>query len=206
VRAVESGADEKRAGRSTLERLGGPGLVLICEAGEQRRRRGGDGPAFDLRGRRVRVLWRAVRQSADAAANLHVLRHCDVPIEHCGDAHDPQGLARLLDGAEWIVDALFGIGFQGTLRSPLDQVIAGLNRHAGRRLAVDLPSGLDADTGAAAPGTFRADHTVTFVAPKLGFRQPAASEFIGRVHVVDIGAPRRLVEEVLHGAPHRKKN
>jgi NAD(P)H-hydrate epimerase len=61
-------------------------------------------------------------------------------------------------------------------------------------LAVDIPSGLDCDTGQPLGPTVRADHTATFVALKKGFADPAAREWLGQVHVVDIGAPRRLYE------------
>jgi NAD(P)H-hydrate epimerase len=71
-----------------------------------------------------------------------------------------------------------------------------MNEAPGRRLAVDLPSGLDCDTGQPSPATVRADHTCTFVAPKVGFLRPDAAPYVGQVHVVDIGAPRRLLEEV----------
>ena len=69
-----------------------------------------------------------------------------------------------------------------------------MNGAGARRLAVDLPSGLDCDTGTPSDPTIQAHHTCTFVAPKIGFANPAAAECLGQVHVVDIGAPRRLVE------------
>ena len=102
-----------------------------------------------------------------------------------------------LDDAQWIVDALLGTGSRGQPRPPLDQVIQRLNQQRALRLAVDLPSGLDCDTGEPAPTTFRADHTCTFVAAKIGFSSPSAREFLGQVHVLDIGAPRKLIDEVL---------
>jgi NAD(P)H-hydrate epimerase len=74
-----------------------------------------------------------------------------------------------------------------------------MNRQKARKLAVDLPSGLDCDTGLPAEPTFRADHTCTFVARKIGFGNPAAAAFLGTVHVLDIGAPRCLVAEILAG-------
>jgi NAD(P)H-hydrate epimerase len=60
-------------------------------------------------------------------------------------------------------------------------------------LAVDIPSGLDCDTGRPLGPTVRAHHTATFVAQKKGFAEPAAREWLGRVHVLDIGAPRRAI-------------
>lgn len=64
------------------------------------------------------------------------------------------------------------------------------------RVAVDLPSGLDCDTGAAPGDCVRADATATFVAPKVGFAAPGAAAFTGAVHVVGIGVPRRLLLEL----------
>jgi NAD(P)H-hydrate epimerase len=62
-------------------------------------------------------------------------------------------------------------------------------------LAVDLPSGLDCDTGATPGACIRADATGTFVARKPGFDAPHAPDFTGPVHVLDIGAPCRLLAE-----------
>jgi len=195
----------ENAGRGAvdvMERLGIAGPVVIaCGGGNN----GGDGLVMarhlDVRGRAVRVaLWgEPARMSADAAENLQILRHCDVPIELFSGAGDIARLVRLLDGADWIVDALFGTGFRGPMRAPFAEVIAALNAAPARRLAVDLPSGMNANTGEVSTPTFRADHTVTFVAPKLGFASPTAKPFLGQVHVTDIGAPRQLVDSVVGG-------
>lgn len=195
----------ENAGRGAvdiLERLQIAGPVLICCG---RGNNGGDGLVMarhlDLRNYSVRVaLWgEDAKLSADAAANLRTLQQCDVSIARNPDS---TALAELLREVDWIVDALFGTGFRGPLRPPFDDVIQQLNKTPARRFAVDIPSGLDANTGAAAAPTFRADHTVTFVAPKLGFTQPSARPFLGEVHVTDIGAPRRLIESLL-GLNHK---
>jgi NAD(P)H-hydrate epimerase len=103
--------------------------------------------------------------------------------------------AAQLAGAEWIVDALLGTGASGPPRQPAAAAIREMNRAQAKKLAVDLPSGLDCDTGEAAEPTFRADHTCTFVASKIGFAAPSARAVLGQIHVVDIGAPRVLLEE-----------
>ena len=82
-------------------------------------------------------------------------------------------------------------------RAPFDRVIQALNACPATRLAVDLPSGLDCDTGQISTATLRADHTCTFVAPKPGLLVPEAKPYVGQLHVVDIGAPKCLVEEML---------
>ena len=95
----------------------------------------------------------------------------------------------------WIVDALFGTGLSRSLESPFDELVAIVNSSQNPILAIDIPSGLDCDTGTPLGPTVRATHTATFVAPKRGFLNPAARQWTGEVHVIDIGAPRVLVEE-----------
>src|SRR5205085_140757 len=108
---------------------------------------------------------------------------------------DEAALRRELAAAEWVVDALFGSGLQGPVRPPVDRVITAINASGARVLAVDIPSGLDADTGEPVGATIRAHHTATIAAPKKGFANPAAAAWLGQVHVIDMGTPRRLVEE-----------
>jgi NAD(P)H-hydrate epimerase len=97
--------------------------------------------------------------------------------------------------AGWVVDALFGTGLSRPLGPPFDEVVAQVNASGNPVLAVDLPSGLDCDTGEPLGPTVRATHTATFVAPKKGFRNPTSRDWTGEVHVIDIGAPRKLVGE-----------
>ena len=127
----------------------------------------------------------------DAVANYAVLKSAGIPFV---------GIERLIEelpGANWVVDALLGTGASGDPRPPMSGLIEQLNGANARKLAVDLPSGLDCDTGIPSNPTFRADHTCTFVAPKVGFANPAAREFLGTVSVHDIGVPRKLLEEFL---------
>jgi NAD(P)H-hydrate epimerase len=154
---------------------------------------------LDLRGYRVRVLvWaEADELTGDAGVNFRVIRKTDTPLMLLGKGHEPAQLDAALAGASWIVDALLGTGARGEPRPPLDAVIDQLNASPVPKLAVDLPSGLDCDTGQAAVHTIRAAHTCTFIAPKIGFQAPGADLYTGRVHVLDIGAPRQLLEEVL---------
>jgi NAD(P)H-hydrate epimerase len=105
-------------------------------------------------------------------------------------------IRRVIDGAQgWIVDALFGTGMTRPLSAPFDQVISAVNASGHPILAVDLPSGLDCDTGEPLGPTIKATHTATFVALKKGFLNPNAKPWVGEVHVIDIGAPKKLVDE-----------
>jgi NAD(P)H-hydrate epimerase len=152
-----------------------------------------------IRGHPVKVLlWcEPDRLRGDAATNFQILRRAELPAVVCPGQPDADWITQQLDGAAWIVDALLGTGATGAPRPPLDAVIRAFNHHPARRLAVDLPSGLDGDTGEPSEATIRAHHTATFVAPKWGFRNPRAREFLGVLHVLDIGAPPKLVHEIL---------
>lgn len=96
--------------------------------------------------------------------------------------------------ADIVVDALLGTGAKGAPRGVMADLIRMANAlPRARRIAVDIPSGLDGDSGAPHEPCFRADATVTMLAAKLGFLTPRARPYVGRVHVVDIGVPRELI-------------
>ncbi len=144
------------------------------------------------------MLWAEISElSGDAAANFRILQKTDVPIEIFGNRHDAARLEIFLKDAAWIVDGLLGTGSRGEPRAPLDGVIDQLNAASAPKLAIDLPSGLDCDTGQAASHTIRAAETCTFVTAKPGFLVPAALPYVGRLHVLDIGQPRGLVERIV---------
>jgi NAD(P)H-hydrate epimerase len=192
----------ENAGRGVADKLsqwGAKGPVVVCCG---KGNNGGDGFVLarhlDLRGISVRVLlWAEPRElSGDAAVNYSIIAKSGLPIEVFGRRHDSEKLAAQLFDAEWVVDALLGTGSRGEPRPPLGEVIEQLNHARAPKVAIDIPSGLDCDTGAAAAATVRARHTCTFVAMKPGFFEPGVAAYTGQVHVLDIGAPRRLLEEV----------
>jgi NAD(P)H-hydrate epimerase len=196
----------ENAGRGCVDVLGrlgcrGP-VVVVCGKGNN----AGDGFVIarhlDLRGIGVKALLLGSPSElrGDAAANYAILAKCDIPLVDLSATFDAARLATELTGAEWIVDALLGTGATGSPRPPMDEAIRCMNVSPARKLAVDLPSGLDCDIGTRGEPTFRADHTCTFVGWKAGFDNPGAAEFIGQVHILDIGAPRKLVEEVVRTA------
>jgi len=186
----------ENAGRGAAEvllALGARGPVVVCCG---KGNNGGDGFVIarhlDNHGVPVRVLLFAKPEelTGDAALNHGILRKSGVPIDARAGPVDAEALRRELAPAEWVVDALFGTGLAGAVRPPFDQVIAAINASGAKVLAVDIPSGLDCDTGEPLGPAVRAQHTVTFVAMKKGFTNPVAREWTGEVHVADIGAPR----------------
>ena len=129
-----------------------------------------------------------------------ILARSGPPIEmRSGPDVDEAALRRELAAAEWVVDALFGSGLQGPVRPPFDRIIEAINASGARVLAVDIPSGLDADTGEPLGPTIRALHTATIAAAKKGFARPEAAAWLGQVHVIDMGTPRRVLEAASGG-------
>jgi NAD(P)H-hydrate epimerase len=190
----------ENAGRGCAEllrKLDAKGTVAICCG---KGNNGGDGFVIarhlDSAQIPVKVLLFAPANSlaGDAAIHFRILVKAGLPIENVAmQPLDRETLRRELAAADWIVDALFGTGLTGTVRPPFDEVIAEINDASAQVLAVDLPSGLDCDTGQPLGPTVRADHTATFVALKKGFTNPAAQAWLGRVHVLEIGLPRVLI-------------
>jgi NAD(P)H-hydrate epimerase len=213
-----SRAQVREIDRRAIEELGLPGIVLMENAGRGcvgvlcrlgcrgpvaiacgKGNNAGDGFVIarhlDERGIDVRVLLLGSPDElkGDALINYTVALHSGLAIHDFSREFDPTAFSRQLLGAEWIVDALLGTGASGPPRDPIAAAIRAMNAAAGKKLAVDLPSGLDCDSGLAANPTFQADHTCTFVAEKLSFAANSARAVLGQVHVVPIGLPRVLL-------------
>ena len=176
--------------------------VILCGPGNN----GGDGFVMarhlDNHGWPVGVVLFADpgRLSGDAAQNWKPLSKTNWAFAR------PQAIAWEIDFAQalhevydsrgrWLVDALFGTGLNRPLAPPFDHLAEVMNRSGESVLAVDIPSGLDCDTGEPLGPTVRATHTATFVAHKKGFLNPKSRGWTGEVHVIDIGAPRVLIDE-----------
>lgn len=137
------------------------------------------------------------RLSPDAAANAAIVEAMGLPMVFAVASDAPRSAAESIRTDDVVIDALLGTGFQGSVRSPMAELIVAVNA-AGRRalVAIDVPSGLDCDEGTPSNATIQADLTVTFVAGKPGFAAPAAASYVGRVQVAEIGVPRELIEAV----------
>jgi NAD(P)H-hydrate epimerase len=190
----------ENAGRGMAELLRALGIhgrvVVCCGKGNN----GGDGFVIarhlDNAGVDVRVLLFTDpgQLIGDAAVNFRILAASRVPLEVFADSTlDEEKLKRELALADWIVDALFGSGLRGEVQPPFHRVIAFINDSPARVFAVDIPSGLDSDTGLPLGIAVRARHTATVAALKKGFSQLGAAAWLGQVHVIDMGAPRALL-------------
>lgn len=196
----------KRAGEAALRYLRtrfpvAHRIVIVCGAGNN----GGDGYVLarfaHAAGLTVTTLAAVSPDSlrGDARQAFEDLRASGTQVQ----PYSPQGLAE----GEVIVDALLGTGLRGPVREEAARVIRGINSSGRPVLAVDVPSGLDSDTGVPLGEAVRADCTVTFVGLKTGLFIGDGPEFTGTVFFDDLeiapetagGHPPRL-ERILESA------
>jgi len=190
--------------RYAIETLGVPGIVLMENAGRQiaeaalgilgaakephvvilagRGNNGGD--AFV-------VARHLAPVRGDAETNLEILEAMNMDLEVLDGETETvaRRVAEECETADLIIDGLLGTGTRGTIREPYAGVIEAVNAVGANVLAIDIPSGLDCDTGRTLGPTIRADRTVTMAAIKKGFTNPDAEAFTGEIILADIGVP-----------------
>ena len=209
--------------RWAIETLGIAGVVLMENAGRQiadavdgllggagRRRvaivagagnNGGDGfvAARHLTMRGVEVVTFLVapsgKVSGDAAVNLGILRKLGGDVRELTGAVVAE-MGDSLSAADVVVDAVGGTGIRGALRGDAAETVRQINAADRPVVAVDIPTGLDCDTGEPTDPTVKATVTVTFVAPKAGYGAPSAAAYLGEVRVADIGVPAEAAERL----------
>jgi NAD(P)H-hydrate epimerase len=189
----------ENAGRSCAElikdKLAGvasPRVCIFCGTGNN----GGDGYVIARHllnsGFKVAVIIVGDRNKikGDAKINLDILEGLGQPIEQLNvNEPDIAGMVEAFAAdADMLVDSLFGTGLGGQLSDEYKQLIESINAQNCPILAVDIPSGLDCDTGEPLGAAIRASYTVTFVAAKRGFTSASsAAQYTGEVFVASIG-------------------
>ena len=212
MHAIESEADRRgvtfermmdRAGEAVFARTircygpaSGKRVVVLCGGGNN----GGDGLAaavhFAQAGSSVNVFYVAERKETDPRSRAAIEAGCSV--ENALLEAGRGAMLRALKEADILVDAVLGTGIRLPLRPPVAEILGDICeavRRAERRplvVAVDCPSGVDCDSGQAAPQTSPADLTVTLGAVKPGLITFPAAELVGRLMVADIGLPPDL--------------
>ena len=164
-------------------------VVIVCGRGNN----GGDGWALARHlhnaGSDVRIAPLGnPREGGDAAVNCRICRNMSLR------EIVPDDLPAHLTDCDLVVDAIFGTGLDRAVTGTAATVIQSINGSGRPVLAVDVPSGLDCDTGQPLGSTVRAARTVTFVARKPAMNVESATAYTGEVVVADIGAPVELLE------------
>lgn len=163
---------------------GGDALVaarLLAEAGYQTE---------------VFLLASSEQYRGDARTNWERLEHTAVLTHSMNEAGAEERLRRALSNASLVIDGLFGTGFHGAASGTAAQMIAAVNESKRPILAIDLPSGVNANDGSVAGPAVRAVRTVTFGWEKYGTKIDPAKQYTGLVQVADIGLPKELLEKI----------
>lgn len=162
-------------------------VTILCGPGNN----GGDGFVIArlLRSRRwpvkVALYGRRFRPTSDAGINLERYRG---EIENA--------VPSVLHGAQLIIDALFGAGLDRDVEGPMAKLIDAVNRSGVPVVSVDVPSGVDGESGAVRGVAVKADHTVTFFRKKPGHLLQPGRDLCGEIVVADIGIPVRTLEVI----------
>lgn len=210
-------SEMKEADRYTIEKIGIPGMVLMENAGiavvralneqfppEEMRRiivfcgkgnNGGDGFVIArhlfLAGDEVDIVLLGERKSltGDAAANMKISQELGIPLFEINEIAELERAGLRLDDYEIIIDALLGTGIQKPAEGLYAYVIELINNSVSYVVSVDVPSGLNADTGGLIGPAVEADLTVTFAYPKICHILPPAEGNSGELIVADISIP-----------------
>lgn len=184
-----------------VRQLPGTSVCVVCGAGQN----GGDGFVIArhlaARGAQVKVLHALApaKLAGDAAVFANVLRVLDgEAMVDLSSQTDPAVWREHLRGADVVVDAIFGTGLRSDVVGVPSVAVAAINATAALRVAVDLPSGLDADSGQIHGCAVVAHVTATMGARKLGLVLDAEAP-VGRVEVVDLGVPPERVLTAAEG-------
>ena len=219
-------AEMQQMDRMAIEDMGIPGIVLMENAGRNAARfflehfspsfndnvvilcgrgnNGGDGYVvaryLSQAGMKVSiaVLSPLDRISGDALTNLEITRRMDLKIHEIADIEKWQDFRHYLQHAHFIVDAILGTGLNAPVRGVYRTIIEDLLKLHKPVMSIDVPSGLNADSGQVMGSAVQADLTVTFGFPKLGLTVFPGALLAGRLVRIDIGIPASVSEKIPH--------
>ena len=217
---VVTAEEMRQIDKQTIEEIGVPGIVLMEAAATavftsiQRNfpecrhvgvivgkgNNGGDGLALARQlahaGYTVQIVLVSSpeRFTGDALTNLQVVRRLGLSVVEILSESELKTLCAEIVSCDLIVDAIFGTGLRGGIEGYVRDVIDWLNSANRPIVAIDLPSGLNADTGVVEGGCIRADCTVTLGLPKRGTLLYPGAQRVGVLEIADIGFPRSVVE------------
>lgn len=175
------------------ERPSTPTALIACGSGNN----GGDGFALArhlvCRGWRVTVWWTGERErmSSETAINLAALEGLGIPTVHIPPGHLPPPPPAV----DVVVDALLGVGARLPIRAELLPFLRCLRSLPARRVALDVPTGLDAETGEADAEAFAAELTITMFALKTGLLLNEGLRLCGHIEIAPLGVPSSLAAD-----------
>ena len=161
---------------------------------------GGDGLAAARylinRGVPCRIFLFAAQEDlkGDAAANLEILKRMGISVQEILNLREWEEQKPLVDSADLLLDGIFGTGLKGPVEGFFREIIESINSLKKPLVAIDIPSGIDADSGQVLGACIQARITVTFGLPKRGLLVQPGAQAAGKMVVVDISLPRPALE------------
>lgn len=144
----------------------------------------------------ILVLAEFRKIAGDALVNLEILRRLGLPVQEVPSEEQWKKQRRLLKDCDFVIDGLLGTGLNAPVQGFYAGVIRDINRASKPVCAIDIPSGLNADTGQVMGAAVRADLTVTFGFPKLGQMVFPGAGLVGRLVRIDIGIPDAVADRI----------
>jgi NAD(P)H-hydrate epimerase len=177
--------------------LKGKKVVVFCGKGNN----GGDGLVVTRllqgKGAHTRVILMApYKELSKDAKTMYRRLNKKIKPSHILVLPSQETLGSLTQDAHILIDGLLGTGLSSSLRDPYATAITAMNASHAYTVAIDIPSGLDSETGAILGTAIQADLTVTFGCPKIGLYVGNAIDQVGHIEVVDIGIPIEYVQEL----------
>jgi NAD(P)H-hydrate epimerase len=130
---------------------------------------------------------------ADPLLNFTIVSKMNLPLAVMTEGSKEEELLKYCLNADLLVDAIFGIGIRSPLSGIFDKAVRAINKSGRPVISIDIPSGLDADTGRVHGVAVKATRTVTLALPKTGLFSGEGPKCAGKVECVDIGIPRELL-------------
>ena len=217
---VVTAQEMREIDQQTIEQIGIPGAVLMEHAGTAvvrairqhfpecqriavivgKGNNGGDGLVVARQlahtGQPIHIFLVSPPESfaGDALTNLEIAQNLNLPITSILSGDELEAAKSQIASAHLIVDSIFGTGLRGGVRGFIGKVIEYINETGRPVVAIDLPSGLSADTGIAEGACIQATHTVTIGLPKRGNLIHPGGTLTGKLEVVDIGFPQNVID------------
>jgi len=142
---------------------------------------------------RVVLLEDPAKLKADPLLNFTIVKKMKIPLVLMTENSTDEELSAHCSEADLVIDAIFGVGIHSPLSGIFEKAVRAINRNGKFVISIDIPSGLDADTGQVHGVVVKATRTVTLALPKLGLFAGEGPKCAGKVECVDIGIPRELL-------------
>ncbi|OGR56932.1 MAG: NAD(P)H-hydrate epimerase [Elusimicrobia bacterium RIFCSPLOWO2_02_FULL_39_32] len=180
-----------------------PKILILCGSGNN----GGDGlvaaKVLKENKKEVKVIFLKAIESLKGIVleNFEIIKNLNIPYEFLPSKSK---IELELKNSDLVIDAILGTGFKGKTEGLIASTIELINGSKKKVIAVDIPSGLDGDTGEPCGAAISASVTVTMGAPKIGFFTKQGKEWAGKIIVAEIGFPKELLQVKPNTQPYRK--